>query len=353
MSAGEAPDEVLALDAVRHGYNKREVLRGVSLQLRRGEVAVLVGSSGSGKTTLLRLVAGLERPQAGRVLLRGVPVADGATGAFLAPERRGLGMVFQDAALWPQLRAVDNVAVAMAGRGGRRSPAVERLLEEVGLEGMGHRWPSSLSGGQKQRVALARALATGTDLLLLDEPLSALDEPVRVRLRLLIRDVVRRRNGSALMVSHDRTDAWRLADRIVVLEHGSIAQAGTPGSLYAAPATESVARYMGAAGAIPVRGLGGRMVWCGGEPVAVGGASLGIGASGVLVAYPEAVTIADRGLAARLVDRVFEAGRWRGRWRLAAGEGELEALHDHPPPAQAMLAFSDKGTFVFPRAAPA
>ena len=353
MTAGRVRDEVLALEAVRHGYTGREVLRDVSLRLPRGEVAVLVGSSGSGKTTLLRLVAGLERPRAGRVLLRGVPVADGATGAFLPAERRGLGMVFQDAALWPQLRAGDNVAAAMAGRGGRRSPAVERLLEEVGLGGMGHRWPSTLSGGQKQRVALARALATGTDLLLLDEPLSALDEPVRVGLRLLIRDAVRRRHGSALMVSHDRTDAWRLADRIVVLEHGSIAQAGPPESLYAAPATESVARYMGAAGAIPVHGLGGGMASFAGQPLAIAGASLGIGASGVLVAYPEAVTIADRGLAARLVDRVFEAGRWRGRWQLAAGEGELEALHDHPPPAQARLAFADKGAHVFPRAAPA
>ncbi len=351
MTAGKEPDEVLALEGVRHGYGKREVLHDVSLRLRCGEVAVLVGSSGSGKTTLLRLIAGLERPQAGRVLLRGTLVANGNTGLFLAAEQRGLGMVFQEAALWPHLRVRDNVAVAMAKGGVRRSEAVERLLKEVGLGALGKRWPCTLSGGQKQRVALARALATGTDLLLLDEPLSALDEPVRVRLRLLIRDVVRRRNGSALMVSHDRTDAWRLADRIVVLENGSIVQVGTPESLYIAPATETVARYMGAAGTILVRGLGdGMALFDDGQQLAIAGMSLGTGANGVLVAYPEAVKIADRGLAVRLIDRVFEAGRWRGRWQLATGEGELEGLHDHPPPNDALLAFFDGGAFVFPRA---
>ena len=343
------PDEVLALDAVRHGYGAREVLRGVSFGLRRGEVTVLVGSSGSGKTTLLRLVAGLERPRGGRVLLRGAVVADGDTGRFVAAERRGLGMVFQDPALWPQLRVRDNVVIVMAAEARRPPGAVERLLEEVGLDGLGTRRPDTLSGGQKQRVALARALATGTDLLLLDEPLSALDEPVRGRLRPLIRDAVRRRGGSALMVSHDRTDAWRLADRIVVLEHGLVSQAGAPEALYARPATATVARYMGAAGAVPVTGLGNGMVALGGgNRLPVAGAPLGEGVDGVLLAYPEAVAVAAPGLAAALVDRAFEGGRWRGRWRLGVGGGELEALHDQPPPDAATLSLSPAGSFAFP-----
>ncbi len=344
-------DEVLALEALRHGYGTLDVLRGVSLRLDRGEVVVLVGSSGSGKTTLLRLVAGLERPRAGRILLRGVTVADSGSGGFVVAERRGLGMVFQEAALWPQLRVRENVALAMANAGGRPE-AVERLLEEVGLEGLGARRPDTLSGGQKQRVALARGLATGTDLLLLDEPLSALDEPVRAQLRPLIRDAVRRRNGSALMVSHDRLDAWHLADRIVVLEHGLIEQVGTPEALYTAPATETVARYMGAAGAVPVHGSGGGTVLLGdGEQLALAGVALGNGASGILLAYPEAVRMVERGLAAELVDRTFEGGQWRARWRLVTGKGQLEGLHDQPPPNRGTLGFIESGVFVFPKPA--
>ncbi len=339
---------VLELTALRHGYGGRAVLRGASLQLRRGEIAVLVGASGSGKSTLLRLVAGLERPRAGRVALRGITVSDGDAGMFMGPERRGLGMVFQEAALWPHLRVRENVAIALPPGMGRRAGAAERLLAEVGLGEHGGSRPDRLSGGQRQRVALARALATGTDLLLLDEPLTALDEPVRERLRVLIRDTVRRRNGAALMVSHDRTDAWRLADRIAVLDGGVVVQAGTPEALYGAPATMTVARYMGASGDIPVRGSGdGEVGLVGGHRVSVAGPTLAAGAPGLLVAYPEAVRVAEDGLAARLSDLAFEGGRWRARWRLTGDGGTLEGLHDHRPPQVATLSLDPARTFAF------
>ena len=348
MSGAAQDDAVLDLAALRHGYGGREVLRGASLRLSRGEIIVLVGSSASGKTTLLRLIAGLERPQAGRVLLRGVAVADGGTGLFVGPERRGLGMVFQEAALWPHLRIRDNVAIAFPPGTGRRPEAADRLLAEVGLCNQGSRRPDMLSGGQRQRVALARALATGTDLLLLDEPLSALDEPVRDRLRPLIRDVVRRRNGSALMVSHDRTDAWRLADRIAVLDEGVVSQAGTPEALYAAPATAAVARYMGAAGEIAIRGTGTEEVeLVGGYRTPVASPKLARGMPGLLLAYPEGVRVTEDGLAARLCDLAFEGGRWRGRWRLAQDGGILDGLHDRRPPPFATLTLDPARTFAF------
>ncbi len=338
---------LLHLRGVCRDYD-RPVLRDIDLSVQQGEIVVLVGGSGCGKTTLLRIAAGLERAGAGQVALRGVLADDGGR-VFVSPERRGVGMVFQDHALWPHLTAGENVALAMPRAGGRAAPAraAAALLETLGLDGYAQRRPGTLSGGQQQRVALARALATGSDLLLLDEPLSSLDGPVRERLRPLIRDAVRGHGRSALFVSHDRLDAWHLADRIAVLDEGRLVQDDLPHRLYAAPVTETVARIMGATGRLAVTGLGDGAVSAAGQVLAAA-SGLAPGQAGTGLAHPAAVTISPdgAGLPARLIDRVFEAGSWRGRWR--TGCGELVGLHPAPPPEQAVLRLAPAQFFAFP-----
>lgn len=338
---------VLQVERLVRGFGGRPVLRGIDLSVAAGEIAVLVGASGSGKTTLLRIIAGLERADGGCVRLRGQVVEAPPKHRPVPPERRGLGMVFQEHALWPHLTAQENVALALAKRGAAPERAALELLEAVELDALADRRPATLSGGQQQRVALARALATGSDLVLLDEPLSSLDETVRDRLRPLIRDRLRGTGRAALMVSHDRVDAWRVADRLLVLEDGVLAQAGPPQALYAAPASLTVARYMGAEGALPVQGAGpGRVQACGGQNLAARSA-LAPGAAGIAVAHPDGVRLGiPGGMAAVLQDAMFEAGHWRTRWRVGDG-GELLGLHDAPPPPHSTLAVDPAKLFAF------
>ncbi len=347
--SGDA-DCVLRFQGVHRSYAGQAVLRGLDLAVHRGEIAVLVGGSGSGKTTLLRVAAGLERAEAGRVRLRGVEV-DGAVRRFVPPERRGLGMVFQEHALWPHLSARENVAIALPPATARPSTAAEGLLDAVGLSGLAGRRPGTLSGGQQQRVALARALATGSDLLLLDEPLSSLDGTVRDRLRPLIRDMLRRDGRAALFVSHDRLDAWRLADRILVLEHGSLSQCDTPQAIYASPATVAAARCMGAEGQLRVQGAGhGHVVTADGRRMPATCVGLALGAAGLALAHPDGVCIGGRhGLPAVRRDCVFEAGLWRTRWQVGCPDDELVGLHRTPPPEQAVVSVDPAKLFAFPK----
>lgn len=339
----------LRLEALRHSYAGRPVLRGIDLTVRRGEIVVLVGGSGSGKTTLLRIVAGLERAQSGSVRLRGTDVDGSQARRFVPPERRGLGMVFQEHALWPHLTARENVAIALPAGAGRRDRDAAALLDAVGLGEFCYQRPGRLSGGQQQRVALARALATGSDLMLLDEPLSSLDEMVRDRLRPLIREALHRRGRAALFVSHDRLDAWRMADRIAVLEDGVLSQADTPQALYAAPATESVARYMGAEGKLSVWATGlGQVVTIDGTRLAATCVGLPAGFHGIALAHPEGVRITSgEGLRASRMDCVFEAGRWRVRWCIGGSGDELVGLHDKPPPEHVRLSADPDRFFAF------
>ncbi len=343
-------DCVLRLEALHRSYAGRAVLRGVDLTVRRGEIAVLVGGSGSGKTTLLRIAAGLERAETGRVRLRGVDVDGPSARRFVPPERRGLGMVFQEHALWPHLTARENVAVALPPGTARPGAAAGALLDAVELAGLADRRPGTLSGGQQQRVALARALATGSDLLLLDEPLSSLDGTVRDRLRPLIRDMLRRDGRAALFVSHDRLDAWRLADRILVLEHGALSQSDTPRAMYSSPATATAARTMGAEGRLQVRGApDGHVVAAGRCRVPATCIGLAADAAGIALAHPDGVHISrDHGLPAIRRDCVFEAGLWRTRWQVGCPGDELLGLHQTPPPERAVLSIDPAKLFAFP-----
>lgn len=344
-----AANPILRLESVHRNLGGQPVLRGIDLTLASGEIAVLIGGSGSGKTTLLRIVAGLELVDSGRVVLRGTDVDGLGKRRFIPPERRSLGMVFQEAALWPHLTIQENVSIAAGRDTGPPAKEALRLLEVVGLGSLAARLPDTLSGGQKQRVALARALATGSDLLLLDEPLSSLDEMVRDRLRPLIRDTLRSQQRSALYVSHDRMDAWRLADRILVLENGRLSQADTPEALYRAPATPTVARYMGATGSFLVHGAGpGRVKTPGGRILGATCVGLVEGAPGVAMAYPDALSLAPDGIPARRIDSIFEAGRWRTRWKTAELSGEIHGLHDRLPPDHAQVAIDPAKLFAFP-----
>ena len=342
---------LLSLSGVSKRYGATAVLQDVDLEVHPGEIVILIGGSGSGKTTLLRLVAGLEAADGGVIRLRGATVDAPGRGDWVAPERRGLGMVFQDHALWPHMSSLENVAAAATGPGRDRRHAALGLLEQVGLHALADRRPHQLSGGQQQRVGLARALAAGSDLVLFDEPLSSLDVDVRERMRAEIRARVRERGAAALLVSHDPLDAWRLADRVAVLERGRIVQTDTPQVLYARPATERVARFTDAIGGFPVEVLG-RGAEAGFDLAGVrqGATAVGVrpGQRGRAYVRPCGVQTCTEGAPASLVDRTFEAGLWRAVWRVPPCGWTLQSLEREPPPKEARLSLRPEHSFIYP-----
>jgi iron(III) transport system ATP-binding protein len=234
--------EYLRLEAIRKSFGGFQALADIDLAVERGEFVCFLGPSGCGKTTLLRIIAGLETQSAGRI------VQDGRDISRLPPAERDYGIVFQSYALFPNLSVADNVGYGLVNR---REPKakiaarVDELLRLVGLPGSGAKFPAQLSGGQQQRIALARALATSPGLLLLDEPLSALDALERVRLRQEIRTLQRTLGVTTIMVTHDQEEALSVADRIVVMNQGVIEQVGTPMEIYREPATAFVADFVG------------------------------------------------------------------------------------------------------------
>ncbi|MGP3925773.1 ABC transporter ATP-binding protein [Streptomyces sp. 8N616] len=232
----------LRLAGVRKQFGDVTAVAGVDLDIRDGEFFSLLGPSGSGKTTLLRLVAGFERPTAGRIELAGRDVT------ALPPHRRDVHTVFQDYALFPHMNVEQNVAYALTVRGVRRAERLARAreaLETVRLAGYGPRRPAQLSGGQRQRVALARALVDRPRVLLLDEPLGALDLKLRQRMQTELGEVQRTTGVTFLLVTHDQEEALTMSDRIAVVEGGRIEQVGTPAEVYERPATAFVAGFVG------------------------------------------------------------------------------------------------------------
>jgi iron(III) transport system ATP-binding protein len=226
-----------------------------SLCVARGEVVALLGPSGCGKTTLLRLVAGFERPEGGSIVVGERAVAGGCT--WVAPEARRVGMVFQDYALFPHLTVAANVGFGLPRR--LRATRVPELLEIVGLVGLEKRFPHELSGGQQQRVALARALAPSPELVLLDEPWSNVDPFLRESLRAEVTEIIRPLGVTILLVTHDREEAFSLADRIALMRDGTIVQEGTAEQLYFAPASRWAAEFVGAANVLSGRVVAGRV----------------------------------------------------------------------------------------------
>ncbi|MCW5610729.1 MAG: ABC transporter ATP-binding protein [Rubrivivax sp.] len=238
----------LSVDGVSVHYPgaARAAVDAVSIGLSAGQIGVLIGPSGCGKTSLLRAVAGLERCAAGRIGIGGEALSDAATGLHLAPERRRIGMVFQDFALFPHLSVADNVAFGVAAMPrGERAARVQQMLDLVGLAHAARRAPHELSGGQQQRVALARALAPRPRLLLLDEPFSSLDVDLRERLAQEVRVILKDSGTTALLVTHDQLEAFAVGDVIGVMNHGHLEQWDDAYSLYHRPASRFVAGFIG------------------------------------------------------------------------------------------------------------
>ncbi|GAB3048495.1 ABC transporter ATP-binding protein [Sediminivirga luteola] len=249
-------DARLALEQVTKAFDGRTVLEDISLQLEPGELLTLLGPSGCGKTTALRIIAGFERPDSGRVMLGGREIT------AVPAHRRSMGVVFQAYSLFPHMTALTNVAYGLKIRRQAKPARLGRageLLELMGLSEHAHKYPHQLSGGQQQRVALARALAVAPEVLLLDEPLSALDAQVRVQLREEIRRIQRETGTTTIMVTHDQEEALTIADRVAVMRDGLIQQLGAPAELYRQPANAFVSRFLGTVNLVPVTGDGTRI----------------------------------------------------------------------------------------------
>ncbi len=238
----------LQLREVRKEFGAFTALSSINLDIVKGEFVCFLGPSGCGKTTLLRVIAGLETPTSGSIFQAGSEITR------RPPAERDYGIVFQSYALFPNLSVADNVAYGLVNRRIKRALIKQRvteLLKLVGLPGSETKYPSQLSGGQQQRIALARALATSPGLLLLDEPLSALDALERVRLRQEIRALQQKLGVTTIMVTHDQEEALSLADRIVVMNHGVIEQVGSAMDIYREPASPFVADFVGKVNVLP------------------------------------------------------------------------------------------------------
>src|SRR5438270_3010312 len=238
----DADNAFVRLEGVSKSFGDVLALRDASLQIHRGEILTLLGPSGGGKTTLLNLVAGFLRPDSGSIHIDGRPVTD------VPPYKREIGVLFQNYALFPHMNVASNVSYGLRMRGTARAAMQRRIAEVlalVRLTGYDARKPRQLSGGQQQRVALARALAVSPKVLLLDEPVSALDKNLRAAMQLELKDIQRKLGVTTIFVTHDQSEALSLSDRIAVIAEGRIRQLGAPGEIYLRPADRFVASFIG------------------------------------------------------------------------------------------------------------
>jgi iron(III) transport system ATP-binding protein len=238
----------IIFEGVEKRFGAVKAVDGLDLTIEDGRFVCLLGPSGCGKTTTLRMLAGLEFPDRGRIRSGERVLSDGRTGAFVAPEARGVGLVFQSYALWPHMTVTQNVAFGLEMRRWpreRRDERVRELMDLLRIDGLGGRYPSQLSGGQQQRVAVARSLAPGTDLLLLDEPLSNLDAQLRLEMRAELKRLHEQIGSTIVFVTHDQLEAMTMATDVAVMRDGRLQQYAPPMEIYRRPANVFVAAFMG------------------------------------------------------------------------------------------------------------
>ena len=338
-------------------YGSTPVLHGVSLDFAPGTFIVLLGSSGCGKTTLLRSLCGFVPVRSGSILVGDDDVAR------LPPEKRGMAMVFQSYALWPHMTVLQNIGYGLKLRGANRSEIaakVASLLAMLGLSGDEHRKVTALSGGQRQRVALGRALAVDPPILLLDEPLSNLDAKIRMTMRHEIRAIQQRLGVTAIHVTHDREEAMTMADRLVIMQAGRIAQVGTPEEIYDSPASAFVANFMGAENALPVhvvRNEHGMSVSIGPTVIGLAGDAAALPA-GAAMAYfrndvatldaPDAAPRGDLVVPGRIAARSYPGGLYRYRVEAGGVQITVDDAARHEPGAAVGLRIPLQRLHIFP-----
>ncbi|QPC80906.1 ABC transporter ATP-binding protein [Phototrophicus methaneseepsis] len=297
---------MLVIEDIHLRYGETSVLNGVSLDVEQGEIVCLLGASGSGKTSLLRIVAGLETPQQGRIILAGQSLAGVPT------HKRQLGFMFQDYALFPHMNVADNVAFGLQMAGEPRAAREKRVHEQlalVGLAGYEQRNVSQLSGGEQQRVALARSLAPSPRLLMLDEPLGSLDAGLRERLVRELHGIIKQMGLTALYVTHDQAEAFAIADRIAILQQGRLAQIATPQGLYYQPASRYVATFLGLTNFIDVRSIEGEQAQTDYGYFAVDGTPRD-GMPRFLLLHPDGLSLADEGIPAIVIEAIFQGDQY-------------------------------------------
>jgi putative spermidine/putrescine transport system ATP-binding protein len=338
----------LELQKLHKEFGEFTAIEEIDVALEPGEFLSLLGPSGCGKTTALRIVAGFEAPTSGRVVIEGNDVTN------IPANKRDMGMVFQAYSLFPNMTAESNVEFGLRIRGesgGVRRKRVEELLELVGLTAAAKRYPHQLSGGMQQRVALARALAIEPRVLLLDEPLSALDAKVRVQLREEIRRLQTQLGITTLYVTHDQEEALSISDRVAVLSHGRIEQIGSPADIYHAPGTPFVAEFIGTMNRLEATVAEAGQVQVGGSLLPVNDAhDLPRGERVLVLVRPETLELerADGGAAGAIIGEVV-AHIFLGaitRVKVDAGEHELSA--DLPGPRAAELPIGSRVAARFP-----
>jgi iron(III) transport system ATP-binding protein len=346
----------LTIDRLVKRFGGVTAVDNVSIHVKDGEFLTLLGPSGCGKSTTLAAIAGLDRPDEGRIAVGGTVWFDGGSAAYLPPERRNAGLVFQSYALWPHMSVFDNCAFPLKLRrvaAGRRKERVVEALRLVEMERYADRFPHQLSGGQQQRVALARTLVYEPTILLLDEPLSNLDAKLRERARSWLSRLTKQVGLTTVYVTHDQAEALALSDRIAVMRDGRVSQLGSPREIYEQPADPFVADFIGSSNFLRGTMRDGAVELPSGRTLAVGGGrALAAGSEVVVAVRPERLSVVAGPAAAdvveaTVVDRSYLGARWLYHLELDGEAIRVESA-EAVPGAQAFIRIPPEACVVFP-----